>query len=66
MSRQDVAWSMVAATALVCVALAISAAWVFLTEPVAIAGSVDTPVGQSVVHALVIAALKIATAMRLL
>jgi hypothetical protein len=60
------AWSMVGATALVCVALAVSAAWVFMTEPVAIAGSVDSPVGQSIAHALIIAALKIATAMRLL
>jgi hypothetical protein len=57
---------MVAATALVCAALAVSAAWVFLTEPVAVADSIDNPVGQSIAHALVIAALKIATALRLL
>lgn len=65
MSRQDVGWTIAAATGLVCAALAVSAAWVLLAEPVALANSVDSPVGQSVMHTLVIAALKIATALRL-
>jgi hypothetical protein len=54
------AWTMAAATGLLCAVLAASAAWVLLTEPFAVASAVDTPALQSVVHTLVIAALKVA------
>jgi hypothetical protein len=59
------AWTMAAMTGVVCAALAASAAWVLLAEPMAVANSVGTPAVQSIAHTLVIAALKLATALRL-
>jgi hypothetical protein len=52
MSTPTIAWTTAAATALICAVLAAAAAWLLMTEPLAITASVDSQQAGPLTYAL--------------